>query len=286
VNGSPGTRRRAVPVRHVGDGGGRQAELLDEAAREVPGRRDEEVDVRGDLARVAHPARDPPLPVREVGRGIGGSAGVELRVAALRAPPVVLAVAACPQRAVVGGLRLQELPARAHEPVVVQREDHRDAASAGLEHDRRRQVVEVADVDNVGPQRPQQLGEPLVDAGLAVAVATPRRVDDVQGDALVVHVAFARHGEVRRERVLAAREDVHLVPPGQRPAQRLGVDLGPRVVARRVAVDDLQDPHGGLRVSGDQDRGPRRTTHSGRARRLFGALGQGQLLTPGGRLSR
>ena len=65
----------------------------------------------------------------------------------------------------------------------------------------------------------------------------------MQVHARVIAVDLLPHGVVRRERVFFAGEDVYVVLVGERVAERLGVDLGPRVVTHRVAVDDLEDLH-------------------------------------------
>jgi len=68
-------------------------------------------------------------------------------------------------------VHLHELAARAHDPVVVERVDDRDFARGGLDEQRRRQVVEVADVDDVGLDPFEQLREALIDPSVAVTVA-------------------------------------------------------------------------------------------------------------------
>jgi hypothetical protein len=97
-------------------------------------------------------------------RSSGRSAEVA-GVAALGALAVLLPVARRPQVVRVLREHLHELAARAHQPVVVQREDDRDLPSRRLAQQRRREVVEVPDVDDVRLHAREHLREALVDAG-------------------------------------------------------------------------------------------------------------------------
>jgi len=206
--------------------------------------RDEEVHVFDHIAEVPHAAGNPARPVGHVLLPLRGRAGEVARVAALRTLAVLLAVAGGPEVRRLLRVHLHKLPAGAHHPEVVERVDDGDATPRRLEHERRRQVVEVPDMDDVGLESVQELTEARVDALVPVAVARTGRVHDVKGDGGGVCVMLDAHPVVGREGVLLAREHMDLVP-GRRQAvaERLRVDLRPRVVAGRVPVDDLQDLH-------------------------------------------
>jgi hypothetical protein len=144
----------------------REAEFLAIAALEVASRGDEEVDVLDHGSHVLHASADPVGPVRDVTLALVVGAREVAGVAALGALAVVLTVAGGPQIIRVLGVHLHELPAGTHHPVVVQGVDDRDLAAGGLENQRRGEVVEVADVDDVGLDLIEQGLEGLIDAGL------------------------------------------------------------------------------------------------------------------------
>jgi hypothetical protein len=81
---------------------------------QVPRRGNEEVNRRGHLAHVRHPAGDPVAPVGDIGLLLVGRAREVARVAALRAPAVLLAGTALPDLVAAGLMHLEELAARAH----------------------------------------------------------------------------------------------------------------------------------------------------------------------------
>ena len=224
---------------------GRDSELVVIPVAEGAGRGDEQVHQLGHLPQMAHAPPDPARPVDGVLLALGRRAPEVAGVAVFGTLAVVLPVAGGPQVLRIARMRLHELPARAHDPEVVQGVHDRDTPRCGLERQRGREVVQVSDVHEVRAETVEEPGEAPVDAGLSVAVPVARVVDDMQRDPRVFGVGFGAQAEIGGKGVLLAGEDVHLVAFGERVAQRLRVDLGPGVVAHGVAVDDLEDLHGG-----------------------------------------
>ena len=82
-------------------------------------------------------------------------------------------------------------------------------------------------MNDVRSKAVQRLGKASVDAGVPVAIPVPRVVDDVKRDPSVVGVLFHAHPEVRRKRILLAREDMDFVAVGEPMREGLSIDLGP-----------------------------------------------------------
>ena len=87
----------------------------------------------------------------------------------------------------------------------------------------------------------QHAGESLVHSLVPVAVPGPSHVDDVKGDSRFGRVGVLLYCILGKKRILLPGEDVNLVPLYERLRQALRVDLGARVVAHGVAVNNLQD---------------------------------------------
>ena len=52
-------------------------------------------------------------------------------------------------------------------------------------------MVEMAEMDDVGPERADDTTEGIVDTGVTIAVSGPRHVHEMQPDAIIVGVALA-----------------------------------------------------------------------------------------------
>ena len=90
-------------------------------------------------------------------------------------------------------------------------EHHGYAAFFRGEDQRRGQVVQVTDMDNVGLMLIQKFGERAIHLPVAVTVAGAGHVDDVQRNQRVRGVCLALHRILRQEGVLLTGENVHLV---------------------------------------------------------------------------
>jgi hypothetical protein len=115
----PAEARAIETVVQVDDLRGRQAEVANEAVTQVARGCDEHVDQLRDRANVGHPLLHPVGPgadVLVVGTWIAREVAC---VASLGALPIVLAVARGPKILRVRREHLHELPARAHQPVVM-----------------------------------------------------------------------------------------------------------------------------------------------------------------------
>ena len=235
----------AESVVEIAQLGGRNPEFVPETPHQILGGRDEYVHRLANLADMRHAAAHPIRPINCVPLALIGRARKVARVAADGAFSVVLPVAKHP---FVGGffrVHLDELPARTHEPVVVEREHHWHAAPLGGEDERCGQMVEMPDVDDVRAQLGEQAREGVVDGGVSVSVPSARHVDDVERHAGVGGVRFVGHGVLRRKPVLAPREDMDFMPLRERLRQALRIDFRPGVVAHRIAVYDFDDFHVG-----------------------------------------
>lgn len=106
-------------------------------------------------------------------------------------------------------------------------------------------MVQMPNVDDIGPKFVEDFTEAGVDPYAAVAIAAAGNVDEVELDASVVGIALGGHRIVGKKWVLCTGEDTDIVSHGERVAERLRIDLGPGVEPHRVAVDDLKDAHAG-----------------------------------------
>ena len=85
--------------------------------------------------------------------------------------------------------------------------------------------------------------EALVYPPVAIAITATRHIDYVELDARLQGIDLLAQCKVGRKRVLFACKHMYFVAGCQPMTQRLGIDLRPRVVAHRVAVDDLKNFH-------------------------------------------
>ena len=142
-----------------------------------------------------------------------------------------------------------ELYLVAEEPVVVEHDDHRDAARPALRHQLGRQVEQVLDVDDVGAHAVEERADDGAGLGVVEAVEEaadgaepavgPRRRHPLDEDRLIVlELRPCAH-------VLAVRrpaQHAHDVPaPGEREGQIRAVDFRSRRVAWQELVHRLED---------------------------------------------
>src|SRR5947207_367263 len=144
-------------------------------------------------------------------------------------------------------VHVEELTPMADEPVVMQREEARNAAFRERPDDRRGEAGEMVDVRDVGPEvvdEPRRDGaERLVPIRVFVRARVAERVvhpRDVK--------AVARFGPNRvlsTVWILIARQDEDLVAKGlpKRPGMCVRVDLGAALCGRRESMRHDEDPH-------------------------------------------
>ena len=148
------------------------------------------------------------------------------------------------------GVGVDALPeARTVQPIVVQREQHRNAPRRRLLDAPDRQVQQVLKVHDVRAFSVEQRAEGRVDRRVVPGLAKGRVVEvvDQLRDAHAFPNAFT-HREVAQRDVLVGREDAQLVPALDQLARELcRVQLGTRTVRGRKIVCDEQDTHGAAR---------------------------------------
>lgn len=241
VSASPSAARRRLvseAFECLGD-----TERVAISSKEVLRWRDEEIDQFADRPHMAHAAGDPVGPVPKVGRAFLRRPREVSGIASLGALAVFLPVASCPDIRGIRRMHLHELPARAHQPVVVKCEDGWNLPMRRDFHQRGREMVQVADVHDVGVELVQHLPESGVNLGVSIPVAYSGHVHQPESDTFIIGIRLVAYRVVRCERVLLSRKDEDLVAAGKSLRERLRVNLGSRVVPHRVAVDDLHDLH-------------------------------------------
>jgi hypothetical protein len=106
-------------------------------------------------------------------------------------------------------------------------------------------MVQMAEVDDIGPEFVEHTAEGLIQRRMDISVLMVRHVDSADGDGGGQLVGLVADEDIRLPRDFLAGEDANFVPlAGKFVAKRLRVNLGTGAVGRGLAVDDLEDTHG------------------------------------------
>ena len=144
-------------------------------------------------------------------------------------------------------VRVEQLAAVAHQPVVVKRGHRGNPAFGKQADDTGREARQVMNVRDVRPEFVDDATCDRTDRVIAVRVfeAARRSKRVVDPDDAQAVARFGANLVFRPIRILLAGEDQDFVAAmiAQRPCVRVRVDFGAALRRRRESVDDLQNPH-------------------------------------------